>query len=84
MLKIARAFGQRPNDVLNWDFYEEYLPALAEISENPAIEELAMMFFSKKEKKITSKKPIQTDIERKKAFNELREKAKKRRLQNAR
>lgn len=57
---------------------------MSEICENPAIEELAMMFFSKKENKATSKKPTQTDIERKKAFKELRKNAEERRLQNAR
>lgn len=64
--------------MLNWDFYEEYLPALAEISENPPLEDLAMAFFSAKKKadKIKIPKRNRSKEDRKKAFEEVREKTK--------
>ena len=67
---------------MNWDFYEEYLPALSEITENPPIEDLAMVFFKGKSKASKINVPKQTAEERKQAFIELKEKTKEWRLKN--
>lgn len=83
IFRIARAFHQRPNDVLGWDFYEEFLPAAESLGEIPIVDELIKTIFegfTKKDKFKSFKssknfKPLTKKEDRLKAFDDIKKEA---------
>lgn len=79
VFRIARAFSQRPNAVMGWDFYEELLPAAESLGEIPIIDELVKNLLEglSKIKSAKSKQsfvPLETKEERIKAFEDMKRK----------
>lgn len=84
LIKVARAFHHRPNDVLNWDFHEEYMPAVESVSESPLVEDMLSAFFLSKKKGSRIRKKLNNKEERKKAFENLKKQQKEWSSNNAR
>lgn len=79
VFRIARAFSKRPNEVIGWDFYEEFLPAAQSLGEIPIIDELIKTLVEGLTRKTKSSykvpqnfRPLGSKEERLKAFEDLK------------
>lgn len=81
VFRIARAFSKRPNEVLGWDFYEEFLPASESLGIIPIVDELIKTIVdgltrstsnvSSGIQKAKFARPLETVEERQKAFEDM-------------
>lgn len=77
MTRLARAFKVRIKSILDWDYWEEFVPALKEIAEVPTVDEAFFHAFCKPGKsKQDVGTPLNTKEARLKAFESLKQTSK--------
>jgi hypothetical protein len=82
LVRLARAYRVRPSDLLAWDYWREYVPAIENLLETPLIDEtVAALFRGKSGGSQTGNHSPVSKKDRAAAFEGLKRKAEKRREQ---
>lgn len=75
LFRLARAWHVRPAEILRWDYWTEYVPAIEQLKEIPIVDEVIAAVFRGKSKKNTAIEPMKSKADRLAAFEKLKKEA---------